>query len=68
MKKWQKVVLGLLGAWIVYSIAVWVALKWCQANFGKEIFGQYVSGSTIVWIAKHLYPYTIMGVLKIYPS
>jgi hypothetical protein len=57
METWQKVVLAIVGAWIVYSIVVWICIKYAF-RLGLET-------KHVAWMSKYLWPYTILGVFKI---
>jgi hypothetical protein len=59
MKTWQKVVLVIVGIWIVYTVVVWICIK--------EALKLGWSMREVGWVLKHLWPYTILGVFKIAP-
>jgi hypothetical protein len=54
---WQKIVLLVVGVWIVYSIMVWVCVKFAF-KFGFSM-------DEVLWITEKLWPYTIQGVFRI---
>jgi len=62
MKKWQKIVLIIAGAYIAYSIIMYAILSFCKKNYGK--FG--INVKTVIALTQ-FYRYSLFGFLGIYP-